>query len=198
VTWAAVILAGGAGTRLGGRDKASVEYDGRSLLAHALEAVAGADDVVVVGPPSATPVRARFTRETPAGSGPLAGVHAGIASLGPGFDLVVVLAVDMPGVTSETVARLRDAAATTPGAWLADANGQRQLAGAIRPDLVTRLVADTGPPAGRPMRLLLEAEGTVTVVARGGEADDVDTWEDLTRLWGGPAGDTGNSAAERT
>ncbi|MEU4744233.1 NTP transferase domain-containing protein, partial [Actinosynnema sp. NPDC023658] len=49
-SWAAVVLAGGRGSRLGGVDKASLVVDGRTLLDHVLDAVAAARQVIVVGP----------------------------------------------------------------------------------------------------------------------------------------------------
>ena len=48
---AAIILAGGRASRLGGADKASVEVDGRALLDHVLDAVEGCSPVIVVGLP---------------------------------------------------------------------------------------------------------------------------------------------------
>ena len=48
-SFCAVVLAGGQAARLGGADKASIEVDGRTLLAHALDAVIDAAEVVVVG-----------------------------------------------------------------------------------------------------------------------------------------------------
>src|SRR4051794_8978521 len=96
MSWAAVILTGGTATRLGGLDKASLELADRSLLDHALAAVAGADEVVVVGPRAPAPAGVRFTREEPPGGGPLAGIAAGVSALTPGHRRVVVLAVDMP------------------------------------------------------------------------------------------------------
>ena len=47
---AAIILAGGRASRLGGADKASVEVDGRALLDHVLDAVEGCSPLIVVGP----------------------------------------------------------------------------------------------------------------------------------------------------
>src|SRR4051794_24238588 len=48
MTFCAVVLAGGRASRLDGADKASIEYQGRTLLEHALEALADAAEVVVV------------------------------------------------------------------------------------------------------------------------------------------------------
>ncbi|MGX7829752.1 molybdenum cofactor guanylyltransferase [Actinokineospora sp. 24-640] len=82
MTWAAIVLAGGLGTRLGGVDKPALVVGGRTLLDRALDAVDGADPVVVVGPerPVARPVR--WTREAEPGAGPVAAVVAGLAVLG--------------------------------------------------------------------------------------------------------------------
>lgn len=157
-----MILAGGAGSRLGGTDKAALRRDGRTFLEHARDAVADAAEVVVVGPD--------------VGGGPLAAVAAGVAGLQQPCELVVVLAVDMPHVTSETVTRLLSAAQGRDGAWLTDRDGRRQLAGAVRPGLVpSPESAHSGP-----MRRLMDAGSTVDVPARGLEALDIDTWEDLS------------------
>jgi molybdopterin-guanine dinucleotide biosynthesis protein A len=178
VTWAAVILTGGRGKRLGGVDKASLELGGRTLLDRALAAVAGAAEVVVVGPESGTPPKARFVRESPAGGGPLAGLSTGVAALEQTHDLVVVLAVDMPHVDADTVARLLVAADAVDSAWLTDAHGRRQLAGALRPSLVP------GPAEshGGAMRSVMSIGSSRDVPAAGEEAADVDSWDDLSRL----------------
>jgi CTP:molybdopterin cytidylyltransferase MocA len=76
------------------------------------------------------------------------------------------------------VARLLAAAPGRAGAWLVDADGRRQLAGAVRRDLVPRPEA----AAGLPMRVLMSDPGCVDVAAGEGEAADVDTWDDAARL----------------
>jgi molybdopterin-guanine dinucleotide biosynthesis protein A len=184
MTWAAVILTGGTASRLGGLDKAGLELADRSLLDRALAAVAGADEVVVVGPPAPAPAGVRFTREEPPGGGPLAGIAAGVATLTPGHRRVVVLAVDMPHVTADTVARLLtasqgvDGVDGVDGAWLTDGDGRRQLAGAVDPALVPAPDEARGAPA----RTLMTAGRVCDVPALLDEADDVDTWEDVARL----------------
>jgi molybdopterin-guanine dinucleotide biosynthesis protein A len=180
VEWAAVVLTGGGGRRLGGADKAVLEHAGRTLLEHALAAVRDAHEVVVVGPEIPTSRPVVFTRESPPGGGPLAGVSAGVAALSGTPDLVVVLAVDMPHVTASTVARLLAAVGDGDGAWLVDGAGRRQLAGVVRPGLVPA----AGEAHGAPMRRLTEHEPATDVPARGREADDVDTWADVARLTG--------------
>lgn len=196
VTWAALILTGGTASRLGGADKAALARHGRPLLEHALAAVAGAAEVVVVGPEAATSQPVRFTREEPPGGGPLAGVVAGVAALTGNHDLVVVLAVDMPHVTAQTVTRLVAAVGDDDAAWLVDESGRRQLAGAVRPALVRAV----GEASGLPMRRLMGAGRAVDVPALGDEAADVDTWPDADRLGVVRRGDMSHDdeGAERT
>ena len=74
---AAVILAGGQGRRLGGRDKPALLVGGRTLLDRALDAVSGVP-VVVVGPPRALPAGVFRVAEDPPGGGPAAAVAAGL------------------------------------------------------------------------------------------------------------------------
>jgi molybdenum cofactor guanylyltransferase len=178
VRWAAVLLTGGTGSRMGGADKALLAHGDRSLLDRALDAVALASQVVVVGPRVPTERDATFVREAPVGSGPLAALSAGVAALPDELELVVVLAVDMPHVTAATVTRLVAAVGETSGAWLVDGEGRRQLAGVVRP----AIVPPAAEAAGRPMRVVMAHPDTVDVPATQEEAEDVDTWEDATRL----------------
>jgi molybdopterin-guanine dinucleotide biosynthesis protein A len=186
VTWAAVILTGGRARRLGGADKASLEHRGRTLLEHALRAVDGAAEIVVVGPATETARSVTFTRESPPGAGPLAGFAAGVAALREEHDLLAVLAVDMPHVDAATVARLLEAAQDVDASWLTDAAGRRQLAGVVRPSLVP----DPREAEGAPMRTLMASGDSRDVPAVGAEAEDVDSWEDLSRLRGEPPSDS--------
>lgn len=189
--YAAVLLTGGTGRRLGGADKASVELGGRPLLAWALDAVADATDVVVVGPPAPTPPgrEVTFVREEPPLSGPAAGLTAGVehlvaAGVVPPAGRVAVLAVDMPRVTPRTFARLLAAGHARDGAFLQDPAGYRQLCGVVRAD---RLLAAAPPAADRPglsVRRLLAPLDLADVPAQETEAHDVDTWADLERLEG--------------
>jgi molybdopterin-guanine dinucleotide biosynthesis protein A len=181
-----VILTGGRAQRLGGMDKASLELEGQTLLEHALGAVDGAAEIVVVGPETETSRPVTFTRESPPGGGPLAGLAAGIATLREEHDHVVVLAVDMPHVEAVTVARLLTAARDADAAWLTDAAGRRQLAGVVRPSLVP------GPrdAENTAMRTLMASGDSRDVPAVGAEAEDVDSWQDLSRLRGRPPGES--------
>ncbi len=173
---AAVVLAGGTAVRLGGADKASIELDGRTLLEHALAAVAVADEVVVVGDPVPTSRPVTFTREDPPRGGPAAGLLAGVAALAHAPDLLVVLAVDMPRVTAATVGRLL-AAATGDGSALLGPDGRTRLALVVRPGPLA--AAAPADPHGLPVHRLLAPLDLAAVPAHGEEAHGVDRWEDL-------------------
>ena len=157
--WDALVVAGGAARRLGGRDKAVVDVHGRTLLERVLAAVAGAGRVVVVGPPRPLPPGTRpvrWTREDPPGGGPLAAVAAGLPLVGA--PLVAVLAVDLPFVTGREIDALRRAvvAPGTAAAVLADPDGHLQPLIAMWRTEALR-AAMPPDPAGRSLRSLLRA-----------------------------------------
>jgi molybdopterin-guanine dinucleotide biosynthesis protein A len=187
MAWAAIVLAGGRGARLGGVEKASLELDGRPLLARAVDALVGAEPIVVVGP-EVPGVPAAYVREEPAYGGPVAGLVAGWAAVvaeAPPIDhlaLVAVVAVDMPHLTPDTWTRLRRAAEATDrydGAVLVGPDGRRQIALVVAADRLAAVLPEAGEAAGRPLwRTLAPLElAEVKAVAR--EARDVDTWADL-------------------
>ncbi len=179
---AAVILTGGTGSRLGGADKSALVYAGRSLLARALAAVGLAGETVVVGPEQPTDRPVRFAREEPPLGGPAAGLLAGRDALTHPADLLVVLAVDMPLVGRDTVARLVAAASGRDGAFLADDSGRRQLAGVLRVAALDAARPERGAEAGLPLHRLLATLDLATLPAAADEGRDVDTWEDYTGL----------------
>ena len=178
---AAVILAGGTGARLGGADKAAIEYAGTTLLERALAAAEAAAEVVVVADRTPTSRPVTFAREEPAYGGPVAGLLAGRSALTGAPDLLLVLAVDMPHVTASTVARLAAAAAEDrDGAVLTGADGRRRLALVVRTDRLDGVAA--ADPHGAAVHALLAPLTLREVPAVGREADGVDTVEDLRHL----------------
>ncbi|WP_242497278.1 molybdenum cofactor guanylyltransferase [Nocardioides oleivorans] len=183
MTFCGIVLAGGTAVRMDGVDKASVELDGRTLLAHAIDAYVDADEVVVVAPEAVRTERPVTTVcEDPPRGGPVAGLLTGVDALLLCPDLIGVLAVDMPRVTATTMRRLRDAAAGRDGAFLHDADGRRQLAGVLD----ARRLGDVRPGLegqhGMALRRLLEPLDLAAVSSNGDEAMDVDTWTDLRDL----------------
>ncbi len=179
----AIVLAGGGGRRLGGIDKASLAIGSGRLLDRALDAVRGAARVVVVGPPRDLPAQVTSVVERPPGSGPVAAIAAALPSVESGC--VVVLACDMPFVTSETVERLVTAAQAadasgTDGAWLVDEQGRRQfLAAAYRLTPLRAALDQLGSPDGASMRQVVRRLTMTELTADAGVTLDCDTWDDV-------------------
>ena len=177
--FAAVVLAGGQGSRLGGVDKASIEIDGRTLLDHALDAVIDASEVVVTGHQVPTERPVTFVREEPRFGGPAAGLLTGRDALLRRFPTIAVLAVDMPRLNAGTFRRLHEAALGHDGAILTDADARRQLAFVV--DTARLDAVRPGPEEqhGLSIRALLAPLDLVEVAPVGDEGRDIDTWSDL-------------------
>ena len=180
----AVVLAGGRGSRLGGPSKPEVVVGGRALLDHALAAVAGAAQTVIVGPPEVARPGVLTVLEDPPDGGPVAGLAAGLAALRAPSDLVVVLACDVPRAGA-ALPGLRAAAAQVgvDGARLISADGHPQhLVGVYRSSVLAAAVARTAPLHGAAMRMLLAGLTLVDVPDPDDAAADADTWSDVERL----------------
>jgi molybdopterin-guanine dinucleotide biosynthesis protein A len=201
--YAAIVLAGGAGRRLGGAAKPSIAVAGRPMLARVLAAVDGASVRVVVGPAelaARVPAAVRVLCEDPPGGGPVAARAAGLSagsavdglpaagSAVAGAEVVAVLAADLPFLSASAVGRLRSVlavgdavavGAAVDGAVFVDGTGRRQwLCGVWRPAaLRDRLLAlaETGPLAGRSLRELFTPLRVAEVSA---PADGPPPWYD--------------------
>lgn len=181
---AAILLAGGRASRLGGVDKPLLEIGGRTLLARAVDAAAACAPIVVVGPQRAGVDGVVWVREDPPFGGPVAAVAAALPHVDA--ESVLVLATDLPRV-EEAVPVLAEAAALLPpgdGVCLADESGRPQwLIGRYRTRAL-RERAERLPVAGASFRDLV-AELAISVVrAHEGVVGDVDTWQDLERARG--------------
>jgi molybdopterin-guanine dinucleotide biosynthesis protein A len=140
----AVVLAGGKAARLGGQAKPQLVVGDRPMLATVLDAVAGAERRVVVGPPQAVPSGVVLVRERPPGGGPVAALRAGLAEVTT--DVVVLLAGDLPFLTAELIDELRRRL-TGDGILVVDDTGRDQLLlGAWRTTALRGAVADTSGP----------------------------------------------------
>ena len=212
-TYDAVVLAGGAARRLGGADKPAVDVGGRTLLDRVLGACAGAGRTVVVGPRRATSRQVAWTREQPAGGGPVPALAAGLAALADGAPVVLALAADLPFLTPAAVDALTAGldgglggrlgggldgklGGAYDGAVLVDRTGRDQpLAAAYRTEPLRRELAllrsEHGTLAGLPLRLLAAELTLRRIPDPTGEAGfDCDTWEDVAaaRARFGPSG----------
>lgn len=106
-----LILNGGAARRMG-RDKASIDTGGIALGARAARALRDlVGEVVVAGRPIPG-LAARAVADAAEGSGPLAGVVAGLEAAAE--EIVVVIAGDMPEVSAELVGLLVRRLVETP------------------------------------------------------------------------------------
>ncbi|MDQ0679942.1 molybdopterin-guanine dinucleotide biosynthesis protein A [Arthrobacter pascens] len=208
----AVILAGGRSSRLGGRPKHRLTYDGATLLQRSLDAAGGAGASVVVGPdPGVLPAGVISCREEPPFAGPAAAVAAGLAALagsGAVRPLTLVLACDMPNV-GMAVHALREAlqlhgpprernaphppvssrgpqALGPDGVMAVSADGRRQpLVGFYSTPALERSMQDLrsrGALTNSSMTALLASLDVQLVTVPAGSTDDVDTWDDAAAL----------------
>ena len=90
----AFVLAGGKSTRMG-REKATLELGGQTLLERALQlASAAAAETIIVGPRADFEAYGRVVEDIHPGHGPLAGIHAALGVTST--ELNLILAVDTP------------------------------------------------------------------------------------------------------
>lgn len=195
----AVVLAGGTAERLGGVSKADLLLSRKRLLDLVLESIrelrkarAGCD--IVVAPASVeVPGVVLRTMENPPGSGPLAGIDAGLGLLsqafpatssGPDDSLVLVSAVDSPGIGAWAPALLD---ALAPGG---DSDGAIALGGAPEPfrqylqgiyrrRALSRVLSAAGNLGNRSVRGVLHRLSLIEVPIDFDSCRDLDTPEDL-------------------
>lgn len=205
----AVLLAAGAGTRLGRGPKALLPHRGGTLVEHATRVLltGGCDAVVVVLGAEAARVRAgssldghgvRVVDNPDWATGMASSLRVGVAAaLGLASARVVVAHVDQPGVGPDDVARLLAAhrpGRVTASRWLAGGaaeNAAEDAAGAGRPRWAHPLVLDAtlAAPAAASARgdhgardFLRAHADLVDVVDHPGDGRDLDTAADLDLL----------------
>jgi molybdenum cofactor guanylyltransferase len=95
----AFLLVGGKSTRMG-RDKAFVEFEGKTLLDRALSLLRGVTpEVLLVGSRDRLAGYGAVVEDVFPNAGPLGGIHAALRS--SGTDSNLLLAVDLPRVTAD-------------------------------------------------------------------------------------------------
>ncbi|WP_084481138.1 molybdenum cofactor guanylyltransferase [Ruania albidiflava] len=174
----AVILTGGRGTRLGGRDKAALPVAGRPLLERVLAGCTGARRVVVAGP-APVPDGVLRVQEDPPGGGPVAGMVAAMTQVVSPWALV--LAVDQPDAARATPALLAALAADPEADLLCqrDSTGHPQwLLGAYRSAALHAVLAGVGSGHGVPVARVADGLRMVEVTDGAAHVGDVDTWAD--------------------
>src|SRR5690606_19254867 len=105
--WSGVVLAGGRSSRMG-RDKAFLVIEGQTLISRqvALLRAADCDDVLISGRAGVNyaVTGARVVYDSGEGLGPLSGIVAAFSAMK--HDRLVVLAVDLPAMTTALLQRL--------------------------------------------------------------------------------------------
>ncbi|MCU1537082.1 MAG: molybdopterin-guanine dinucleotide biosynthesis protein [Humibacillus sp.] len=170
-----------------GSHKPSLPVGGAPMVQRVLAAVAPRP-VLVVGRADDVPDGIPVLVEDPPGGGPVAAVVAGLTALArltPRAEVVLLLAADLPFVTSAHLDRLTAAVTETVTdgpAVTRDRTGRLNwLCSAWRTDVLTAAVDALGDPDGQSLRALVGALTPREVDDEGGVADDVDTPEDLAR-----------------
>lgn len=164
---AAVVLAGGASRRMG-RDKATLVFEGSTLVERVVDTVGTRCEpvFVIAAPGQALPeLSAQILRDEVRGVGPLLATARGLrAAAEAGAEWVFVCAVDMPHLTSELIDVLLAPAGTADAAVLLPWDGRdHYLAGLYRTGLAG--LADELIAAGeRSMRALADAADTQRIV----------------------------------
>lgn len=193
----AVLLAAGAGRRLGRGPKALLPHRGRPLVEHTARVLAdgGCDEVVVVLGAEADRVRTGTTLDRPGlrvvvnggwATGMASSLRAGVAAaLDAGARRIVVAHVDQPGVAPADVARLLEThrpGRVTASRW-ADAVSRRRWAHPLVLDDEHAAAAVATASGDRGARDWLAAHvDLLDVVTHTGDGRDVDTEADLDLL----------------
>ena len=196
-THGAVLLAGGASTRLG-RAKQLIEIDGVSLLRRAAEAllatapqvlvvVLGHDAVALQAHIADLPLQCVVAQGH--AEGLAASLRAGIAAMPPACDGALVALTDQPALDAQHLCALRDAWRAAPERAIASAYAGVLGVPALLPRAwfarLARLQGDIGARA-----LLRTRSNEVVAIAAPALAHDLDTPADLagsTRKSPGPA-----------
>lgn len=184
VAFDAVVVAGGQGSRMGYVSKADLDISGERLLDIVLRAASGAATTVVVGD-VAVPDGVLLTREDPPGTGPAAGVLAGLDAITDPAPWTLVLACDLPGAP-EAVGQVLGAAASAPdeaeGLCLRDAGGELQHLAALYRTPALRHAFDVwGDPANRSVRGVMASLALLPVDPGDASVEDLDTPDQLAR-----------------
>jgi molybdopterin-guanine dinucleotide biosynthesis protein A len=172
---------------MGGADKTALPFAGTTVLDHLLDSLPADWPVVCVGEARHTQRSVTWTRESPPGGGPVAGMAAGLALVAT--PLVLLLAGDLPfagpaAAHLALVAGKRRAISppfpATSAVVATDEEGRAQpLLGAYRTEALRRAVPDE--PGGARLMGVLEHLGVEFVPLDDRACLDVDTPESLAR-----------------
>lgn len=143
-TTAAAIVAGGGARRFGGRDKSHLVVEGRTIIVRQVEIlqrVASTLFVVTHQPDRYRGHPVLVVGDRVAGAGAIGGIDAALHAAAPAHDRVLVVACDLPLLTSDLLARLVELAGERDGAWVATARGVEPLVACYRTAVRDRVAA---------------------------------------------------------
>ena len=167
-----LLLAGGRGQRMGGRDKGLLEWRGRPLISYLRERVRPlSDDLIISCNRNADIYRAYADQlvhdDTPDYPGPLAGIRAGLQAARHPW--LLVLPCDAPLFDEELIERLRQAAAAQPQAphMLHDGDHWEPLFCILPKALAPQLEAAWQRGARSPRQVLLPLGARPVACAKG-------------------------------
>lgn len=162
LTAAALVLAGGGSRRMGGPDKLALDVAGRTVLDWVLAAARPLSQrLVVVGPVRPTAVAGvDFAEEAAPGGGPAAAVAAGVALLADA-DAVLILAGDLPLLSSIDLRRLLDRLSADPPVDAAAALDHRRLPNPLLAAYRMGVIPTAAAPGAAAATLLPERLATV-------------------------------------
>jgi molybdopterin-guanine dinucleotide biosynthesis protein A len=173
--WDAIVLAGGRGSRLGGIDKAALEFEGETLLARTLCAVDEAERIIVVGEPGSVPDGTIVVQEQPRFAGPAAAIGAAMAEVREAY--VFLASCDHPFL-SDAVDLLLDSA-SGDGVIAVDGDGRRQYLMSVLDVAALRASIATQPTlVDLSVRALLAPLELMEIEIPRRAALDIDTWHD--------------------
>jgi molybdopterin-guanine dinucleotide biosynthesis protein A len=174
----AIVLAGGQAERLGGADKPGIVVGGSTLLDRAITSAHGAVRVIVVGPQRETSSDVLWTREDPAGGGPVAAIAAGVQLVDEAWCLV--LAADLPQI-APAIPLLLTAAAQVDAAVLIRNEARNYLAAVWRVRSLRAAIDRLDSVEGAAARKLYIGVDVVEVDDEKGWGMDCNTWDDVRR-----------------
>ncbi|WP_344036124.1 molybdenum cofactor guanylyltransferase [Mycolicibacterium alvei] len=164
---AAVVLAGGASRRMG-RDKATLPFDGSTMVEHVVAAVSTrcAPVFVIAAPGQPLPeLRAEVLRDEVRGVGPLVATGRGLRAVAEaGLERAFVCAVDMPYLNSELIGVLAAAADRVPADIVLPWDGRAHYLAGIYRSALTEQIAVLVRAGRRSMRALAESVDTQRIV----------------------------------
>ncbi|MFV8163480.1 molybdenum cofactor guanylyltransferase [Mycobacterium sp. 134] len=164
---AAVVLAGGASRRMG-RDKATLPFDGSTMVEHVVDAVSRrcSPVFVIAAPGQPLPaLSAEVLRDEVRGVGPLVATGRGLRAVAEaGVDRAFVCAVDMPYLSSELIDTLVASAERSPADIVLPWDGRDHYLAGIYRSALAGPIADLVRDGRRSMRALAESVDTQRIV----------------------------------